>query len=137
MLGPIVGRYRLLGFADFRSFRILITGESSGLVETITDAVSIHSIKKGEYAKRIAEGGAIGHASLMDHFVNVRLVPDLERGADALADLRQSRHWTIRSSPAKLYQVSRWLVQSFYIESQLTVNRVLDRYLPAADQGQA
>ncbi|ORX34569.1 kinase-like domain-containing protein [Kockovaella imperatae] len=53
-----------------RYFRILITGETSGLVETITDAVSIHSIKKGEYARRIAEGGAIGHASLMDHFVN-------------------------------------------------------------------
>ncbi|KAF7363461.1 Phosphatidylinositol 4-kinase [Mycena sanguinolenta] len=29
-----------------RYFRILITGASSGLVETITDAVSIHSIKK-------------------------------------------------------------------------------------------
>jgi phosphatidylinositol kinase/protein kinase (PI-3 family) len=36
-----------------RSFRILITGETSGLVETITDAVSVHSIKKGEYAADI------------------------------------------------------------------------------------
>ena len=59
-----------LGLSD-DSFRILITGEQSGLVETITDAVSIHSIKKGEYARRIAEGGPIGHVSVMDHFVNV------------------------------------------------------------------
>lgn len=55
----------------FGSFRILITGETSGLVETVTDAVSVHSIKKGEYAKRLAEGGPIGHVSLMDHYVNV------------------------------------------------------------------
>lgn len=54
-----------------RFFRILITGETSGLVETITDAVSVHSIKKSEYARRLAEGEAIGHVSLMDHFVNV------------------------------------------------------------------
>jgi len=54
------------------SFRILITGEQSGLVETITDAVSVHSIKKGEYARRVAEGEAIGTVSLMDHFVAVR-----------------------------------------------------------------
>jgi phosphatidylinositol 4-kinase len=49
----------------------LITGEESGLVETITDAVSVHSIKKGEYAKRISEGGPIGKVSLLDHFINV------------------------------------------------------------------
>ena len=54
------------------SFRILITGEQSGLVETIIDAVSVHSIKKGEYARRVAEGEAIGTVSLMDHFVAVR-----------------------------------------------------------------
>ncbi|KAI9065174.1 kinase-like protein [Trametes sanguinea] len=50
-----------------RYFRILITGNSSGLVETITDAVSIHSIKKAEYARRIAEG-RFGHVTLLDHF---------------------------------------------------------------------
>ncbi|KAH9946026.1 kinase-like protein [Epithele typhae] len=50
-----------------RYFRILITGNSSGLVETITDAVSIHSIKKAEYARRLAEG-RLGHVTLMDHF---------------------------------------------------------------------
>ncbi|KAI6099873.1 kinase-like protein [Pisolithus croceorrhizus] len=44
-----------------RYFRILITGASSGLVETINDAVSIHSIKKAEYARRLAEG-RLGHS---------------------------------------------------------------------------
>lgn len=53
------------------SFRILITGGSSGLVETITDAVSIHSIKKAEYAKRFAQG-QLGHVTLLDHFTSVR-----------------------------------------------------------------
>ncbi|EIW85170.1 kinase-like protein [Coniophora puteana RWD-64-598 SS2] len=50
-----------------RYFRILITGASSGLVETITDAVSIHSIKKAEYARRLAEG-RFGYVTLLDHF---------------------------------------------------------------------
>ncbi|EPQ58102.1 hypothetical protein GLOTRDRAFT_72143 [Gloeophyllum trabeum ATCC 11539] len=50
-----------------RYFRILVTGGSSGLVETITDAVSIHSIKKAEYARRLAEG-RLGHVTLLDHF---------------------------------------------------------------------
>ncbi|KZT67724.1 hypothetical protein DAEQUDRAFT_672795 [Daedalea quercina L-15889] len=50
-----------------RYFRILITGSTSGLVETITDAVSIHSIKKAEYARRLTEG-RLGHVSLLDHF---------------------------------------------------------------------
>ncbi|CAK9786244.1 kinase-like protein [Cutaneotrichosporon oleaginosum] len=59
-----------------RFFRILITGETSGLVETITDAVSVHSIKKSEYARRLAEGEAIGHVSLMDHYVNTYGKPD-------------------------------------------------------------
>lgn len=50
----------------------MITGSSSGLVETITDAVSIHSIKKAEYAKRFAEG-RLGHVTLFDHFKSVSL----------------------------------------------------------------
>jgi len=49
------------------SFRILITGGTSGLVETITDAVSIHSIKKAQYARRLTEG-RLGHVTLLDHF---------------------------------------------------------------------
>lgn len=53
------------------SFRILITGSASGLVETITDAVSIHSLKKAEYARRLAEG-RLGYVTLLDHFISVR-----------------------------------------------------------------
>ncbi|KAJ9121523.1 hypothetical protein QFC22_002141 [Naganishia vaughanmartiniae] len=52
-----------------RFFKILITGDNSGLVETITDAVSVHSIKKAEYARRIAEGN-LGNVTLLDHFVH-------------------------------------------------------------------
>jgi len=55
------------------SFRILITGANSGLIETITDAVSIHSIKKAEYAKQLAEG-KFGYVTLMDHFISVGCV---------------------------------------------------------------
>ena len=57
--------------AHVSSFRILITGNNSGLVETITDAVSIHSIKKAEYARRLATG-RLGHVTLFDHFKSVR-----------------------------------------------------------------
>lgn len=39
-------------------------------METITDAVSIHSIKKAEYARRLAFGG-LDHVSLLDHFKTV------------------------------------------------------------------
>ncbi|KDQ60807.1 hypothetical protein JAAARDRAFT_31790 [Jaapia argillacea MUCL 33604] len=50
-----------------RYFRILVTGGNSGLVETITDAVSIHSIKKAEYARRLTLG-RLGYVTLLDHF---------------------------------------------------------------------
>ena len=50
----------------------------------------MHSIKKGEYARRIAEGGPIGHVSLMDHYVNVRRRTRLVCSADEL-DIRQAR----------------------------------------------
>jgi len=36
-----------------RYFRILVTGEESGLMETITDSVSVHSIKKEAYSRRL------------------------------------------------------------------------------------
>jgi len=62
----------------FWSFRILITGANSGLIETITDAVSIHSIKKAEYAKQLAEG-KFGYVTLMDHFISVGCVIALSK----------------------------------------------------------
>jgi len=37
------------------------------MVETITDAVSIHSLKKAEYARRLADG-RLGFVTLLDHF---------------------------------------------------------------------
>ena len=71
LLGAIVRQARFPATTVLKhplcSFRILITGSTSGLVETITDAVSIHSIKKAEYARRLAEG-RLGHVSLFDHF---------------------------------------------------------------------
>lgn len=75
MLGSIVSPCSLVFTSTYChplgvSFRILITGGTSGLVETITDAVSIHSIKKAEYARRLAEG-RLGHVTLFDHFKSV------------------------------------------------------------------
>jgi phosphatidylinositol 4-kinase B len=50
-------------------FRILITSDQSGLIETIPDSVSIHSIKKDGYVRHLnAEGIAY---SLYDHFIKV------------------------------------------------------------------
>ncbi|PWY99187.1 hypothetical protein BCV70DRAFT_201393 [Testicularia cyperi] len=57
-----------------RYFRILVTSENSGLMETITDAVSIHSIKKEAYS-RMAEDDKSTSYSLYDHFVNVYGTP--------------------------------------------------------------
>ncbi|GAA5856018.1 hypothetical protein JCM8547_002943 [Rhodosporidiobolus lusitaniae] len=52
-------------------FRILVTSENSGLVETITDAVSVHSIKKDAYARRAEDGTQVFTSfTLYDHFVN-------------------------------------------------------------------
>ncbi|KAJ3936820.1 MAG: kinase-like protein [Lentinula lateritia] len=72
-----------------RYFRILITGGSSGLVETITDAVSIHSIKKAEYARRIAEG-RFGHVTLFDHFKSTYGDPSSAKFARAQRNFAKS-----------------------------------------------
>ncbi|KAF8654185.1 hypothetical protein AX16_003714 [Volvariella volvacea WC 439] len=72
-----------------RYFRILITGGNSGLVETITDAVSIHSIKKAEYARRLAEG-RLGHVTLMDHFISTYGDPSSAKFARAQRNFAKS-----------------------------------------------
>lgn len=58
-----------------KKMRILITNDSSGLVETITNGLSIHSIKKALTNASVASGanpkGTI--ASLSDHFEKVSL----------------------------------------------------------------
>ncbi|SPO24141.1 related to PIK1 - phosphatidylinositol 4-kinase [Ustilago trichophora] len=51
-----------------RYFRILVTSENSGLMETITDAVSVHSIKKEAYSRMSEEDKASGY-TLYDHFL--------------------------------------------------------------------
>lgn len=54
------------------SFRILVTSETSGLIETITDAVSVHSIKKDAYARTAADGTQVFTSfTLFDHYVEV------------------------------------------------------------------
>jgi len=72
-----------------RPFRILITSVSSGLVETVTDAVSIHSIKKAEYARRLSDG-KFGNVSLMDHFVNSYGEPSSSRFVRAQRNFMRS-----------------------------------------------
>ncbi|KAJ7774599.1 kinase-like protein [Mycena maculata] len=72
-----------------RYFRIVITGATSGLVETITDAVSIHSIKKSEYARRLAEG-RLGHVTLFDHFKNTYGDPSSAKFARAQRNFAKS-----------------------------------------------
>ncbi|KAJ8331741.1 hypothetical protein BDV3_000949 [Batrachochytrium dendrobatidis] len=49
------------------SFRMLITSEQSGLVETIRDAISIHSIKKEGYARNLNQQGIA--FTLYDYFI--------------------------------------------------------------------
>ncbi|SCV73642.1 BQ2448_6072 [Microbotryum intermedium] len=52
-------------------FRILVTSEQSGLMETITDAVSIHSIKKDAYTRTAADGTQVFTSfTLYDHFID-------------------------------------------------------------------
>ena len=53
-----------------RPYQVVITGATSGLVETITDAVSIHSIKKAMYARRLSTVG-LERVTLVDHFIAV------------------------------------------------------------------
>lgn len=49
-------------------FRIVVLNENAGLIETIRDAISIHSIKKDAYARQLADS-TIATYSLFDHFV--------------------------------------------------------------------
>ncbi|TEB31287.1 kinase-like protein [Coprinellus micaceus] len=72
-----------------KHFRIMITGSTSGLIETIKDAVSIHSIKKAEYAKRLAEG-RLGHVTLLDHFKSTYGDPSSAKFARAQRNFAKS-----------------------------------------------
>jgi hypothetical protein len=61
-----------------KRMRILVTGESSGLIETITNGVSLHSLKRSLTLATIEAGqnprGRI--ATLKDHFVKTFGAPD-------------------------------------------------------------
>ncbi|KAL7270325.1 Phosphatidylinositol 4-kinase pik1alpha (PI4-kinase)(PtdIns-4-kinase) [Rhizina undulata] len=63
-----------------KTMRILVTGESSGLIETITNGTSLHSLKRSLTIASIASGknprGRI--ASLKDHFVKTFGEPETE-----------------------------------------------------------
>jgi phosphatidylinositol 4-kinase len=51
------------------NFRILITSDQSGLIETIPDSMSIHSIKKQGYQRGLNQPGIM--YTLYDHFISV------------------------------------------------------------------
>ncbi|KAK5989128.1 Phosphatidylinositol 4-kinase pik1 [Cladobotryum mycophilum] len=60
--------------------RILVTGESSGLIETITNGVSLHSLKRSLTLASIESGSNPRHriATLKDHFSKAFGQPDSE-----------------------------------------------------------
>ncbi|KAI5122957.1 hypothetical protein M0805_006836 [Coniferiporia weirii] len=97
-----------------RPFQILITGGSSGLVETITDAVSVHSIKKALYARRLTDGG-LGQASLLDHFTN-------SYGDPSSAKFARAQRNFVRSLAG--YSIITYLLQ---IKDRHNGNILLDR----------
>lgn len=53
-----------------RPFRVMVTSQSSGLMETVTDAVSIHSMRRHAYANGLLTEGA--EYTLLQHFIHVR-----------------------------------------------------------------
>lgn len=73
-----------------KRMRILVSGESSGLIETITNGVSLHSLKRSLTLASIAAGTNPRRriASLRDHFIKAFGEPDSEQyatGARAFA----------------------------------------------------
>lgn len=59
-----------------RYMRILVTSDSSGLIETIENAISIHSLKKDAYARSLNDKGFI--FTLFDYFVKTYGDPSTE-----------------------------------------------------------
>ncbi|KAF2763341.1 hypothetical protein EJ05DRAFT_516837 [Pseudovirgaria hyperparasitica] len=69
-----------------KRMRILVTGESSGLIETITNGVSLHSLKRSLTLASIAAGTNPRKriASLHDHFVKTFGNAEMDSHADAV-----------------------------------------------------
>jgi hypothetical protein len=63
-----------------KRMRILVTGESSGLIETITNGVSLHSLKRSLTLSTIENGENPRRriATLRDHFVKTFGAPDTD-----------------------------------------------------------
>ncbi|KAF4123112.1 phosphatidylinositol 4-kinase B [Geosmithia morbida] len=63
-----------------KQMRILVTGESSGLIETITNGVSLHSLKRSLTLALVESGQNPRHriATLRDHFLKAFGQPDSE-----------------------------------------------------------
>ncbi|KAK4546593.1 hypothetical protein LTR36_001810 [Oleoguttula mirabilis] len=70
-----------------KSMRILVTGESSGLIETITDAVSLHSLKRSLTLASITAGTNPRKriATLQDHYTKTFGAADSPAYQKALA----------------------------------------------------
>ncbi|KAF2400941.1 hypothetical protein EJ06DRAFT_577197 [Trichodelitschia bisporula] len=75
-----------------KEMRILVTGESSGLIETITNGVSLHSLKRSLTLASIASGPNQRKriATLHDHFIKTFGEPDSEGYAAGLAAFQRS-----------------------------------------------
>ncbi|KAJ1821943.1 Phosphatidylinositol 4-kinase pik1alpha (PI4-kinase)(PtdIns-4-kinase) [Coemansia sp. RSA 2675] len=69
-------------------YRIMVTGEGCGLMETITNTVSVHSIKKEFYSRN---AGYVGPPyTLYNYFVTSYGTPDTQRFRDAQDNFMRS-----------------------------------------------
>jgi phosphatidylinositol 4-kinase len=75
-----------------KDMRILVTGESSGLIETITNGVSLHSLKRSLTLDSIAAGTNTRKriATLKDHFVKTFGEPETEAYQAAVEEFTAS-----------------------------------------------
>ena len=76
-----------------KNMRILVTGESSGLIETITDAVSLHSLKRSLTLAALAaapNARSKGIATLQDHYTKTFGAPDSPSYAKATDNFAKS-----------------------------------------------
>ncbi|KAK9680957.1 Phosphatidylinositol 4-kinase pik1alpha (PI4-kinase)(PtdIns-4-kinase), variant 3 [Basidiobolus ranarum] len=69
-------------------YRILVTSGSSGFVETIKNTISVHSLKKEGYTKRLNQHGVV--FTLYDYFVQKFGTPDSPSFLDAQDNFMRS-----------------------------------------------
>lgn len=72
--------------------RILVTGESSGLIETITNGVSLHSLKRSLTLAQVESGQNPRRriATLKDHFIKTFGTPDSDPYKSAVDSFKRS-----------------------------------------------